>query len=104
MTEEQFIEKVKKQSGYIGVLDAWRLIHFFTNKWGVFYTEFSIEDELVYMWLKLQEERTKYCSKCDKDLSLDEFHNNNASSDGKFAYCKTCCSNYRKKKNENRKK
>jgi hypothetical protein len=98
MTEKDFIEKVNKQRGYIGVLDAWRLIHFFTEKWGVIYTELPIENELIYMWLKLQEEKKKYCKKCDTYKDMNDFHNNIKGTNGKCAYCKDCSSEYRKKR------
>lgn len=99
MTEEEFIIKVKKQSGYVGAIDVYRLIHFYTEKWGVIYTELPIEDELIYMWLKLQEDKptTKVCKRCniEKDLNSFWFCKNNK--DNKNNYCSKCLSKKRKK-------
>lgn len=92
MIEKEFIEKVKKQSGYVGVLDVYRLIHFYTEKWDVLTTKLTVEDELVYMWLKLQQDRPtkKNCYSCNKEKDLEEYHIDNNKFDKKCLYCKSC--------------
>lgn len=106
MTEKDFIEKVKRQSGFIDVVDAYRLIHFFTEKWGIKFTDFSTEDELCYMWIRLQEEKEdckKKCSKCKEYKLLDDFNNDKNKKDGRCSYCKVCIVYYNKKRNEKKK-
>ncbi len=33
---------------------------------------------------------TKHCKRCDTTKSLDDFHRDSKSSDGKYSYCKEC--------------
>ena len=33
---------------------------------------------------------TKHCKRCDTTKSLDDFHKDSKSSDGKYSYCKEC--------------
>lgn len=107
MTEKDFIEKVNKQRGFIDAVDAWRLIHFFTEKWGVmYYDKLSIEDELCLMWMKLQEDKStnkKKCSKCKEYKLLDDFNKDKNKRDGRCNYCKVCIVYYNKKRNDKKK-
>lgn len=93
MTEKDFIEKVERQRGWVDLIDIYRLIHFFTEKWGVEITNLPIEDELMYMWMKLREDksnRTKVCYKCRIEKCLDDYHYNNHTKDNRSSYCKVC--------------
>lgn len=96
--EKEFIEDVKRKSGYIDYIDAFKLIHLFTEKYGVIYTELSIEDELIYMWIKLQENNNnKICKVCKVEKDLNDFYYSKNRKDNKDNWCAKCRREYRYK-------
>jgi hypothetical protein len=101
MKEKDFIEKVKRQGGWVDIVDVYRLIDLYTERFGILFTELSIEDELMYMWIKIQEvdNLMKRCNTCDELKPMDEFHKNVKMRDGKSYYCRVCAKKfYRKRK------
>jgi len=101
ITEEEFVEKVNKQSGWIDTLDAFCLIHFFTERFGVVYTELSIEDELMYMWerlkLELQPKKHQICKVCKIKKDIEEYYIKRTSKYGRELTCRECKRKYMRK-------
>jgi hypothetical protein len=54
IAKEEFIDDIKRKGCYIGLLDAYKLIHFYTEEFGIFKSKLSVEDELIVMWDKLK--------------------------------------------------
>lgn len=54
MKKEELINKIERQAGYIDALDAYRLISLYTDEFGILKTKLSVEDELIYMYMKLK--------------------------------------------------
>jgi len=109
MNKEQFIEKVKKQKEYITALDAYYLIHIYTDNFGVLERPFrNLGFELEYMWLKLKndDDEKKICKGCKVNKPLSQFNKEPGNIKGKFrrAKCKQCISLYYKERYKNRKK
>lgn len=53
-----FIKQMTKKDSF-GAIDCLKLVHHFTNEFGIVYTQFTMEDELCYMWGKLLEKNKK---------------------------------------------
>jgi hypothetical protein len=75
MTKEDLLKKIEKQVGYIDAVDAFRLISLYTDEFGILKTKLSIEDELIYMYMKLrgynngkandiESSKLKICTRC----------------------------------------
>jgi len=97
MTESDFIEKVKRQNYLIDGIDSWRLVHFFTDKFGVkYYDKLTLEDELCLMWEKLTVERVvkKKCKGCGIEKDIINFSFNKKTKDGRTYKCKVCTNEY----------
>ena len=93
MKKEQFIEKVKRQALYVGVMDAYWLINLYTEEFGPCVKSFdSVEDELVYSWIKLLEgaPKGKVCNICKTWREYTEFHIHRNHKDNRQNYCKYC--------------
>jgi uncharacterized protein (DUF39 family) len=107
MTKEQLIKKIKKQAGFVDVLDAYRIVDAYTTLYGVefFGTQtnpMSVEDQLIIMWDKIlnsekyieikekQDRRKKVCVECKEEYSLSNFHKDRKKKDGHKIRCKAC--------------
>lgn len=113
ITEKEFIDKVNKQRGWVDTVDAFLLVHFFTQRFGIIYTDLSIEDELIYMWEKLKSDDVGYvipthktCARCKGERSINDFYKSKGNKDGKENTCKVCRRDYMGKwmDNHNKKK
>ncbi len=108
MEKIELLERIEMQSGYIDMVDAFRLISIFTDEFGVVYTNLKPEDELKWMLLKLKgynissvkfEFGEKKCTKCGEVKSADSFSMNKATKDGRNSSCRLCCSKTGRLKN-----
>lgn len=106
MIKEEFIDDVKRKGGYISTLDAYRLIHFYTEEFGYFDKPLGdIYYELIYMWLKLNDKlenmqyKTKICAKCKVEKSVTEYYTDRLRKDDLSRICKSCNKDYRLKYN-----
>lgn len=95
---EEFIERIKKQRGYINGLDAWKLTDHYINYFGLWHNSLSIEDELIVMWTRLKSEKnlkeiiisTKTCARCLKSKMSYDFTKSDYNKDRLACYCKSC--------------
>lgn len=104
ITEKEFIDKVKGQRGWVDTVDAFLLVHFFTQRFGIIYTDLSIEDELIYMWEKMNSDEVGYvipthktCARCKTERSINDFYKSRGNKDGKENTCKVCRREYMRK-------
>jgi hypothetical protein len=51
---KSFVKEMSDKGGYFDFVDSLRLIDLFTRQNGIVFTNFSIEDELMYMWEELK--------------------------------------------------
>lgn len=110
MNKEDFIEKINRQRGWADVIDLYMLIHIYTDEFGILYTDLKIEDELIYMWEKINEVKvekvisdTKKCSGCGVVKDMKCFYKKEKSDDGKTSRCSVCIREYMSKWNKKRK-
>lgn len=54
-----FIREMEAKRGQFDFVDSLRLINIFTQQYGIVFTNFTIEEELMYMWEKLKDENRK---------------------------------------------
>jgi len=54
-----FVHEMEIKLGHFDFVDSLRLINIFTQQYGLVFTSFSIEEELMYMWEKLKNEIRK---------------------------------------------
>ena len=106
-----FINRVDKNSGYIDFVDAFRLLNYYIEIFGVKYMDrISIEDELIYyygeikLFIRRKITNIKYfrkkCNACKEVKTLNEFSKRRNSPDKLEYKCRACIKIY----NNNRKK
>ena len=97
-----FIKKVNSRNGYIDYIDAFRLVHIYTNMYGVLWTTLSIEDELILMWDRINKPITKskkvitekVCYKCKVKKEIAYFSIDRRRKDGLDGKCMACKNEY----------
>jgi len=52
---KEFVCDVERKRLYVDVVDCYKLISLFVDRFGIQYPNLSTEDELVWMWEKLRE-------------------------------------------------
>jgi|688.fasta_scaffold87208_7 hypothetical protein len=52
---KSFIDEMNNKGGQFDFVDSLRLVDIFTRQYGIVWTNFSIEDELLYMWERMKE-------------------------------------------------
>lgn len=72
--KKEFIEKIKKQHGYLTEVDALELTHIYLNQFGHFTSALPVEEQLCYMWFRLNG---------GKKIKLSDLE--------KGKVCKVCC-------------
>lgn len=45
------------------------------------------------------QQATKFCTRCNRELPVSDFYKNKSNSDGRHSYCKSCFNEYYKQKN-----
>lgn len=106
-----FINRVNNNSGYVDFVDAFRLISYYIDVFGIKYMDrFSIEDELMYYYEQLKsfinkenssiKDYRKKCHTCKEIKEINEFTKRRGVKDGLEYKCKSCIKEYR----DNRKK
>jgi hypothetical protein len=99
MEKIELLEKIEKQHGWVDVIDAYTIIHLFTEEFGIIQTALSVENELTYMLMRLRgdavlwtdfETKKKLCTKCGEEKFATEFQVNVAMKDGRSSRCKAC--------------
>ena len=109
---QMFINKVNIKKGWIDYIDAFRLVNLYTNCYGVLSTTLSIEDELVYMWNKInnieiekgiikKKIEDKVCCTCKLKLTTDDFTKDKSNKDGLDYKCKDCKNSYSQRYRKN---
>ena len=112
MNREELIEKINNQSGYIDMVDAYRICSVYTDLFGVNNFErsklgrrdgLSTEEQLIIMWDKINNyevevkkelyvdlNKTKICVGCNEEKKLYDYHKDKKCKDGRKIYCKVC--------------
>jgi hypothetical protein len=109
MKREELIEKIKRQAGYVDMLDAYRVVDVYTTLFGVEYFDtrkqtLSVQEELILMWDRINryEEivsnddyidvntKTKVCFTCGEETALINYHRDKKKKDGRKIDCKHC--------------
>ncbi len=105
MDKEELLEKIERQAGYIDVIDAYRLISVYTDEFGILKTTLSVEDELIYMYMKLKGDsrikkkdlesgKVKICKFCKIEKKHHEFNSYYYKEEKRrVATCKECMKN-----------
>lgn len=113
---KMFINKVNSRKGWIDYIDAFRLVNIYTNAYGILSTTLPVEDELIYMWHKINKieikegviekkiGKNKICFTCKKSLAPDNFSKDMKHKDRLDTYCKSCKSIYAEKYNIKKRK
>lgn len=57
---KSFIEEIKRKALYVDYVDAFRMVDIFTDIYGVINTNLEIEDELIWMWSKINLEKSEF--------------------------------------------
>jgi hypothetical protein len=111
-SREELIDKVKRQAGYVDMVDAFRICSVFTDLFGVDNFDrtksgnspVGVEEQLVIMWDKIEryediitkpnyvnpDEAKKVCYDCGEEKFLSDFQRDRKKKDGRKINCKVC--------------
>lgn len=104
MEVKNFIEGLKSRGGFADVIDAYKLISFYVDVYGVIYMDkLSIEEELMFYYEELKKyikiynrENILYkrCYVCGEIKNKTDFGVRKLSKDGLNTKCKSCIKIY----------
>lgn len=104
---EEFVNKIQSKSGFVDVIDAYRLVSYYTDVFGVRFIEnISPEEELIIYYDELKSVimngtlDKKKCSSCNEVKSIEDYSKRK---EGYEYKCKVCIKIYSDKRKEYRK-